>query len=179
MKSRSIAFATLLATSALTLVGCSNSMPAPNATAHHEMGAHPADDAITITDAWVKSAPSGMSAAFGTLTNTTSEDLTVVAVSSPASSTLEMHETIDDGTGQMLMRQIKGGFTVAAGTAVLLEPGGNHIMLMNLTAPLVAGEEVTFTLELADASTIEFTAVVKDFAGANETYEHGDDHGDH
>ena len=44
---------------------------------------------------------------------------------------------------------------------------------MDLTAPLVAGEEATFTLTLSDGSTFAFTAPVKDYSGANESYEGG------
>lgn len=44
----------------------------------------------------------------------------------------------------------------------------------SLHAPLAAGEEATFTLTFSDGSTIDFTAPVKDYTGANEEYV-GDD----
>ncbi len=44
-------------------------------------------------------------------------------------------------------------------------------MLMGLQKPLVAGEETSFTLTFSDDSTYTFTAPVKDYSGANETYE--------
>ena len=43
-------------------------------------------------------------------------------------------------------------------------------MLMGLTKPLTAGTDVTFTLTLAGGGSFEFTAVAKDFSGANEDY---------
>ena len=129
---------------------------------------------MTIADGWVKAADSGMSAAFGGLTNTGPEDVTVVSATTEASSMLELHETVENETGEMVMREIDGGFVIPAGDTLSLEPGGNHIMLMDLTDPLEAGGEVTFTLTFADDSTFEFTAPVKDYSGANENYVGGD-----
>lgn len=87
---------------------------------------------------------------------------------------LELHETVENESGEMVMRQIEGGFVIPSDGDLSLEPGGNHIMMMDLTAPLVAGQNVTFTLTFSDDSVYEFTAPVKDYSGANETYE-GDD----
>jgi copper(I)-binding protein len=76
--------------------------------------------------------------------------------------------------GNMLMREKDGGFTVPAGSEHELSPGADHIMFMGLDQDLEPGAEVTVTLEFDDGSTHEFTAPVKDFEGANESY-----HGDH
>lgn len=159
----------LLAAAALTLTGCaSTTTPAADTTAVA------AGDAVAIRDAWVKSAESGMSAGFGELTNDSDTDVTVVSATTEASSRLELHETVENENGEMVMREIEGGFVIPANGSMTLEPGGNHIMLMDLTAPLVAGDEVTFTLTFSDDTTYEFTAPVKDYSGANETYEGGD-----
>jgi copper(I)-binding protein len=125
---------------------------------------------LSIRDAWVKSAASGMSAAFGTLKNAGTAPLTIVSASSPSASALELHETVQGDSGETMMRARKGGFVVPAGGSLRLAPGGNHIMLMGLTGPLKAGDEATLTLTLSDGSTYEFTAPAKDFTGADETY---------
>ncbi|MEV8271990.1 copper chaperone PCu(A)C [Microbacterium sp. NPDC077184] len=156
----------LLTVSLFALAGC--------ATTPAESPAEtslPAAEAVSISDAWVKSAETGMSAAFGELTNDSDADITVVSVSSPASSMLELHETVENESGQMVMREIEGGFVIPADGSLLLSPGGDHIMLMDLTDPLTAGAETTFTLTFSDDSTLEFAAPVKDYAGANENYE--------
>jgi len=158
------------ALSLFALTGC-----APQSAPVDDAGV-PAADAVTIDDAWVKSADEGMSAAFGTLVNTGDDDVTVVAVTSAASSMLELHETVENESGEMVMREIEGGFVIPAGGELALEPGADHIMLMDLAAPLQAGDEVTFTLTFSDESTSDFTAPVKDYSGANENYESGDDH---
>ncbi len=154
----------LLAVAAFALTGCATS----SSTAAEDVTA---GDSVSISDGWVKSADEGMSAAFGELTNDSDRDITVVSATTEASSMLELHETVENDSGEMVMRQIDGGFVIPAGGSLALEPGGNHIMLMDLTAPLKAGEEVTFVLTFSDESTYEFTAPVKDYSGANETYE--------
>lgn len=154
---------------ALALAGCSS--------AQGDTPVDAADEAaglVTVEDAWVKAAESGMSAAFGTLENTGTSEVVVTSVSSPTSPALELHETVDDGAGQMVMREREGGFAIPAGGSLVLEPGGNHIMLMELTDPLLAGDEVTFTLTFSDDSQRDFTAPVKDYSGANETYHESD-----
>jgi len=157
----------LLAVAAFALTGCATSSDSAAESTT-------ASDAVTISDAWAKAADSGMSAAFGELANDSGDDVTVVSATTEASSTVELHETVEDGSGQMTMRKIDGGFVIPAGGSLSLEPGGNHLMLMGLTSPLMAGDDITITLTFSDDSTFAFTAPVKDYSGANENYEGGD-----
>lgn len=160
--------AAVIAVSLLALTGCT-----PESTPT-ESAPRPAGETVTIEDAWVKSADEGMSAGFGTLVNSGDDDVTVVSVASEASNMLELHETVENEAGEMVMREKDGGFIIPAGGSLPLEPGANHIMMMDLTGPLTAGSDVTFTLTFSDDSTFEFTAPVKDYSGANENYEGGD-----
>jgi len=48
--------------------------------------------------------------------------------------------------GIMRMRAVKGGLTVAPGSRLYFAPGGTHVMLMGLKAPLKAGESFPLTL---------------------------------
>ncbi|WP_242504360.1 copper chaperone PCu(A)C [Promicromonospora panici] len=162
----------LLAAAALALAGCGTTVGATDGGA--DGSASSAGQSVAIADGWVKAAGSGMSAAFGGLTNSGSGDVTVVSATTEASSMLELHETVENEAGEMIMREIEGGFVIPAGDTLSLEPGGNHIMLMDLTDPLEAGEEVAFTLTFSDESTYEFTVPVKDYSGANENYVGGD-----
>ena len=168
MKFRTATTITALAAAAmLTLAGCAGT------TAAETSAAAPEADSLSIQDAWVKAADSGMSAAFGTLENGGDTDLIVTSVESAASTTMQLHETVENESGAMVMREKDGGFTIPAGGSFELAPGGNHLMLMDLTAPITAGTDVTFTLTLEDGSTYEFTAPAKDYTGANENYEGG------
>lgn len=160
----------------LALTGCSGSDSAAEqpAASSDATASTTAADSVSVGDPWVKAAESGMSAAFGDLTNAGTEDVTVVSVTTPASPMIELHETVENESGEMVMREKDGGFTIPAGGEMLLEPGGNHIMLMDLAEPLVPGAEVTLTLTFSDESTVELTAPVKDYSGANESYEEGE-----
>lgn len=132
---------------------------------------------VELTEGWAKSAAAGgMTGVFGTLTNGTDSDLVITRVESSAAGMIELHEVTPDG----VMQAIAGDVVVPAHGSFELAPGANHIMLMDLTKGLLAGDEVTFTLHLAASdgtiSSAEFTVLVKDYAGANENY--GDlDHG--
>ena len=160
--------AAVIAVSLLALTGCT-----PESSTS-ESASRRAGETVTIEDAWVKSADEGMSAAFGTLLNSGDDDVTVVSVTSEASDMIELHETVENEAGEMVMREKDGGFVIPAGGKLALEPGANHIMLMGLSGPLTAGSDVTFTLTFKDGTTQDFTARVKEFSGANESYDHGE-----
>ena len=166
MNTHSISRLAVVAAAALLLAGCA--APAPQAQVAVE------SESVSITDAWVKSADEGMSAAFGVLSNDGDADVTIVSASTEASPMVELHETVANDAGEMVMQPKEGGFVIPAGGTLTLEPGANHIMLMGLAKPIVAGDEVSFTLTFADGSTYTFTAPAKDFTGANENYVGGD-----
>lgn len=149
--------AALVAAIALTLAACSS-------------GSSTSSDAdlLTVTDAWTKAVDSGMTAAFAEITNSFDREITVVGATSPAASMVELHEVVDD-----VMRPIKGGLIIPAGSTLTLQPGGFHLMFMGVPSPIAAGDDVKVTLSLGDGSTLSFTAVAKDFAGANESYDGG------
>lgn len=128
---------------------------------------------LAITHPWVKATEGAMTGAFGTLTNSGTEDLHVVSAASPAAASIELHETVQQADGTAVMAESGDGFIIPAGGTFVLEPGANHLMLMGLERPVLAGEEISFTLTLSDGSTVEFTAPAKDFAGANESYHGG------
>ena len=157
-----VLLAVLLA-AGLALAGCTADDPADL----------PEAEAVAVTDAWVKAAEEGMTAAFGALTNSSDCAVTVTAATTAAAARVELHETVASDTGEMVMQEIDGGFVIPAGATLTLEPGASHLMLMGLIAPISAGEDVTVTLTFADGSTLEFTGPAKEFSGANENYEDG------
>ncbi len=163
---------TLLAASVIALAGCASTPAA-------DVPAPPANSSITVSDPWVKAATEGMSAGFGTIKNDGDQDVTITAVTSPVSADVELHESVPNEAGAMVMREKTGGFTIPAHSELSLEPGGNHIMLMDLTEPLQPGNDASMILEFSDDTSFEITAPVKDFAGANETYEGSGDDMDH
>ncbi|MEU0561318.1 copper chaperone PCu(A)C [Dactylosporangium sp. NPDC006015] len=128
-----------------------------------------AQAALVVKDPWVKSAKSGMSAAYGTVMNRTGKEIVVVSVTSSVSPMMELHETTTVD-GKMAMRPKDGGFVIPANGSHEFKPGGDHFMLMDVKTEVKAGDQVTFTLTLKDGGTVQFTALGKDFAAGNESY---------
>jgi copper(I)-binding protein len=156
----------------LVLSACGGTTESQNVTTTSPAAAETQDQAssIEIRDAWVKSAETGMTAAFGVLVNNGDDDVTVSASTSDVSPIMELHETVEDPSGEMIMREKADGFVIPAGGEYLLQPGANHLMLMEVERPVKAGEEVKFALAMEDGSSFDFTAVAKDYSGANERY---------
>jgi len=80
-------------------------------------------------------------------------DRLVSAVSSVAGR-VEIHEMKMDA-GVMRMRELAQGLALPAGETVALRPGGYHLMLMDLRAPLREGTPVPVTLVFERAGRIE------------------------
>ncbi|MFE9185892.1 copper chaperone PCu(A)C [Micromonospora haikouensis] len=167
-----------LLTAALTAAvaaGCGSpdnaSTAAPNPSPSPSVSASAAAGVLTVRDPWVKAADKGMTAAFGTLVNDGDTDVTITGAATDVSP-MELHEmTMKDG--KMVMQAKQGGIVVKAKSSHVLEPGGEHLMLMNLRQPVRAGDELSFTLTFADGRTQTFTAVAKPFTGAQESYAPG------
>ena len=67
----------------------------------------------------------------------------------------------DTGPDVISMTQLET-VPVAADGTVVFEPGGNHIMLVDLTDPLREGETYTATLEFASGRSLAVDVVVTD-----------------
>lgn len=117
MRNTHLFFTALTSSAVLALTACGGSDPA-------EETAPPVAETVVIHDAWVKAAETGMSAAFGGVENTGDTDAVVTASTSEASTALELHETVENEAGEMVMREKANGFTIASGETLALEPGG-------------------------------------------------------
>lgn len=93
----------------------------------------------------------------------------MISATSDAASSVELHETTETSDGQMVMTETADGFPLPAGQPLMLEPGGDHLMLIGLTQSLQPGDEITLTLKLDDGTEIQFAAPVKDVSGGNKT----------
>lgn len=161
------ALAGLLAIS-LTSTGCG---PDESATAKTT----PQSASVTVTRPWVKAVDGGMTAAFGTLQNSADSAVRVTSATTKASPTVVLHETKQQDDGGSEMREMKGGLAIPAGGKHELVPGGDHIMLMDVTKAIAPGDQVDLTLVFADGSRKTFTAPARSFSGAKESYA-PDDH---
>lgn len=118
-------------------------------------------DSLTIEDAQVRAVPPGSqaSAAFMTLRNPGERDVALVAAESPAAEVVELHDH-QNVDGVMQMRQVQQ-IAIPAGGSAELAPGGLHMMLIGLTAPLVEGEPVEIELRFESGESQRLEAPVK------------------
>ena len=103
-----------------------------------------AEAPIKVTDAWVRATVPGQKVAGAYLEIRSGSNARLVGVRTPVAKTAEIHSMSNVG-GVMKMRRLKG-LDLPAGQSVRLEPGGNHIMLLDIKKPLDAGERVPLTL---------------------------------
>lgn len=129
---------------------------------------------VVAQDLWVKSSEmstrGGMTAVYGTLTNNSSQDVVLVGGATEIAGAVEVHEMSMIG-GEMMMQEIDGGLVIPAGKSIVLEPGGNHLMLMMLTDDLEAGEEISVTFDFDGAEDLTIDGIVaKPAEGGDEEY---------
>ena len=129
---------------------------------------------VTFDDGWAKATDTEMSGVFGTIRNDGDTDLHLTGVDGDLGGTTELHETVPGGSG-MTMQQREEGFVIPAGGELVLEPGGNHIMLMDLDEPITTGQQITLTLEF-DGAEQDVTVFARDFQGGEEEYVGGAGH---
>jgi copper(I)-binding protein len=103
-------------------------------------------------------------AAYLTITDQGQPDR-LIGASTPVADTAELHESSGD-MGNMKMRPVNG-LDLAPGKPVKLAPGGSHLMLMGLKAPLKAGDTFPLTLRFEHAPPLTVTVTVEPLAAAH------------
>ena len=105
---------------------------------------------VKVENAWARATVPGQQASAAFMTLTAPEGARLVGASSPAAGVAEVHEMAMQGD-VMKMRAIES-LALPAGQPVPLKPGGHHIMLLDLKAPLAEGATVPLTLLFKDAA---------------------------
>ena len=146
--------AALLLTSA-----CAPSSPAPTpTTAQRPAG-------ISVDGAWARAASGAgaTSAIYLKIHNAGTADDQLIGARSDAARTVEVHRSsMDNG----IMRMSPAGpVPVPAGGDVALEPGGLHVMLMDLPADLAEGSKIDLTLVFEVAGDVPVRVPVRSAAG--------------
>jgi copper(I)-binding protein len=113
------------------------------------LGVGAAQAQVTVSDAWVRATVPQQRASGAFLRLDSASDATLVQASSAVAGVVEIHRMSMQGD-VMKMQQVPG-IALPAGKTVMLEPGGYHIMLMELKRTLKAGETVPLTLVVEGA----------------------------
>ena len=106
----------------------------------------PAAPWVQVDSAWVRPMVPGQTATGGFMVLTARQALTLEGFSMSRAGVPELHEMTMDGH-VMRMRAIPS-LALPAGQAVVLRPGGHHLMLTQLQDTLKAGEALSLTLKL-------------------------------
>ena len=113
---------------------------------------------VQVTNAWSRATPGGASTGAIYLTLSSPAGDTLTGASSAAAKTAAVHEMAMDGS-VMRMRQLPA-LTLPPGQPVTLQPGGSHIMLEGLKAPLKQGQTIPLHLTFAKSAPVDVTASV-------------------
>jgi copper(I)-binding protein len=101
-------------------------------------------------------------AVFFTVVNNGEEDDTLIGANIDIAGSTEIHETVMED-GQAQMRPIEG-LDIPAGEETVLEPGGFHVMMLDLPEPLEVGQTFPVELTFEKAGTVEFTVEVVSYS---------------
>jgi len=117
------------------------------------LAAAPALAQVRVEGAWARASVQGQKATGAFMKITAPQAMRLVGVASPVAGVAEVHEMKMDGD-VMRMRAVDG-VDLPAGKAVELKPGGYHVMLLDLKAPLMKDTAIPLTLTLRDARGVQ------------------------
>ena len=118
-------------------------------------GAAMAQSGIELRDAWARATPPGaeIGAAYLEIRNSGDKADRLLSASTAVAKRVEVHVTQRDGD-VMRMREVKS-LELPARQSVTLEPGGTHLMLLNLSRQLKQGERFRLRLRFERAGEVE------------------------
>lgn len=111
------------------------------------------DAAVKAEGAWARASVQGQKGTGAFMRLTAKDGARLVRAESPAAGVTEVHEMKMEGD-IMKMRAVPT-LELPAGKTVELKPGGYHVMLMDLKAPLAKDTSVPITLVFQDAKGAE------------------------
>lgn len=173
---RTRATVAIAAAAALALAACGGDDADPDDPA-------PSGSVIEVTDAWARPSPmvATAGAVYMLITNRGDQDdaLLAVSIADDVAGKVELHESraVEPGeaTGDMaggdmgttdstmapMMEMVPvDRIEVPAGGTVSLQPGGYHVMLLDLVSPLDEGDQLELTLTFDVAGEVVVGAVV-------------------
>ncbi len=136
---------------------------------------------VTVVEPWVRATPGGakVGAAYMEFKAGPAGADKLLSVTSDVAEVVELHTHVMDGNVARMRRV--DDIPVPAGGKVTLNPGGYHVMLINLKRQLKAGEKVKLTLKFEKAGVIEVEAGVQPIGAKQPTKQPGGgmDHSGH
>ena len=112
----------------------------------------PAWAQVKIDEPWARATVPGQKATGVFMKLTATQAGQLVGVSSPVAGVAEVHEMKMDGN--VMKMSAVPAIDLPAGKPVALQPGGYHVMLMDLKGPLAKDTSVTITLKFKDSKGV-------------------------
>src|SRR5207253_5093281 len=121
----------------------------------------PTSGSLRIDHAYARATPPGARTAvvYLTIANNGRDAERLLRASSPAAQSVEMHQMSME-KGMMRMRAV-AALDIAPATSVALQPGGYHLMLLELARQLKQGETFPLTLVFHHAGSIRIEVPVE------------------
>jgi len=166
--------ASIMGLSLLTFVGLSTVQAETTPIEHRH--------SLLLDHAFVREPPPGAKVA-GAYLRIVNEGISadrLIGLSTPVADQAEIH-SMKVENGIMTMRPLLEGLVLSPGETVELKPGGIHIMLSGLHAPLKQGESFTATLRFEKAGDVEVVFSVESLASSkaadSSAHDQGHRHG--
>lgn len=117
---------------------------------------------VTAKSAWTRATPPAAKngAAYLVLKNMTGRDDVLLSASSEAAGHVEMHESRLNDLGVYTMNKMDR-LPIKNGEEISFIPGGFHLMLVGLHAPLIAGNEIALKLTFAHSLPIYVRTMIE------------------
>ncbi|QEY58702.1 copper chaperone PCu(A)C [Pseudomonas sp. C27(2019)] len=134
---------------------------------------------IKVVTAWSRELPptAPVGAAFMHIENHSDLADRLISAESSIAHVTELHAHIHEGD---VMRMVKvDTIDVPAHGQLTLEPGGYHVMLIDLKKPLIAGETLPLTLQFEHAGQMDITVNIKSSDAGTSVEQHEMDHSAH
>jgi copper(I)-binding protein len=109
---------------------------------------------MVVVRPWSRPTPpvATVGVAYFSMTNVGSKADSLIAISSPIARKVEIHES-RTVQGIVQMRAVSS-VECPPGATLKIEPGGLHVMLLDLTRPLAAGSEFPLSLRFRNAGVV-------------------------
>lgn len=145
----------------------------------HPAAAQSMPAALVVDGAWSRELPPNapVGAAFFTVRNHSDKADRLLSAQSSIAEITELHAHLHEGD---VMRMVKvDTIDIPAHSDMTLEPGGYHVMLINLHKPLVAGEQLPLTLHFENAGQVDVTVQIKSSDAGTSAATSEMDHSEH
>jgi periplasmic copper chaperone A len=122
----------------------------------------PVPGGITISGAWARPGFSGAnSAVYLVIENSGNQDDALLSAEANVAQLVELHESRMDQSGMMSMHE-QQRVDVRAKDQVAFQPGGLHVMLINLNGDLNSGDRFNLTLNFQETGQVPVDVEVRE-----------------